>query len=352
MALQSKRPTLRRSFTLVDSLGQLEVPVYVADRKTKKDVVAIIKPTMAYVYEQAFFGDKLLPLDDAKLSIAGSAVLYGLSVYTVFPLHMNDAGKLVAFRLKEHFERLINSARIIGIDTFEQEWDESRFLDAVRELVTANNVKDKAFVRATVHVDELVPGTRSRGLKTLLSIFIYDAVPIIPQEGARLKTSVWRRIPDYSIPSRAKVNGAYVNSVLAKQDALDSGYDDCIFLDAAGHVCELSAANIFVVRDGKLMTPDTTSDLLEGINRRTVLELARDMDLTVQERDIDLTELYIADEVFACGTSAYIAPIFEIDARRVGDKGIGPITQQISKKYFEVLHGKDPKYRHFVTVLD
>jgi branched-chain amino acid aminotransferase len=307
---------------------------------------------MAYLYEQAYFGDGIRPLHEANLSIAGSAVLYGLSVYTVFPVHTNDDGKLIAFRLKEHFERLINSARIIGIDTFEQDWDEKRFLEAVRQVITANKVQDKAFVRVTVHVDELVPGTRSRGLKTLLSIFVYEAEPIIPQNGARLKTSVWRRIPDYAIPSRAKVNGAYVNSVLAKQDAIDSGYDDCIFLDAAGHVCELSAANIFIVRNNTLITPGTTSDLLEGINRRTVIELAQDMGIPVAERDIDLTELYIADEVFACGTSAYIAPIFEIDARRVGNKTLGPITKSISERYFNVLHGRDKKYEHFATVLD
>jgi branched-chain amino acid aminotransferase len=186
-------------------------------------------------------------------------------------LHTNNDGKLVAFRLGEHFERLVNSARIIGMDSFEKDWDEQRFLKAVTEVIKANKIKDKAFVRATVHVDELVPGTRSRGLKTVLSIFVYEAVPILPQGGARLKTSVWRRIPDNAIPSRAKVNGAYVNSVLAKQDALDSGYDDCVFLDGVGHVCELSAANIFIVRHNTLITPGTTSDLLEGISRRTVL---------------------------------------------------------------------------------
>ena len=120
----------------------------------------------------------------------------------------------------------------------------------------------------------------------------------------RLKTSPWRRVPDYAIPSRAKVNGAYINSVLAKQDALDSGYDDCIFLDVNGHVCELSAANIFIVRDGVLITPDRSNDLLEGINRATILEFARAANLPCELRNVDLTELYVADEAFACGTSA------------------------------------------------
>lgn len=306
---------------------------------------------MAHVYEQAYIGTEVVPLHEAKLSVASAAVLYGLSVYTVFPIHADSEGALVAFRLQDHFERLINSAKIIGMDTFEREWDYDRFVGAVQAIVKANQVHDRVFVRATVHVDELVPGTRSRGLKTVMSIFLYEVVPIIPQDGARLKTSVWRRIPDYAIPSRAKVNGAYVNSVLAKQDAIDSGYDDCIFLDAAGHVCELSAANIFIVRNNTLITPGTTSDLLEGINRRTVIELARDMNIAVQERDIDLTELYIADEVFACGTSAYVAPIYEIDARQVGGRITGPITSAISDKYFAVLHGNDDKYKHLVTVV-
>jgi branched-chain amino acid aminotransferase len=305
---------------------------------------------VTHIYDQAYFGDKIVPLAQANLSMASSAVLYGLSVYTVFPVHKNQYGQLVAFRLKDHFERLVRSARVIGIDTFD--WDEGRFLEAVKQLVSANNITDKVFVRATVYVDELLPGTRSRGLSTKFSMFIYDAVPIVPQDGARLKTSVWRRISDNSIPSRAKVNGAYVNSVLAKQDAIDSGYDDCIFLDLAGHVCELSAANIFIVRDGVLITPGKTSDLLEGINRQTVIEIAEDLSIKLEERDVDLTELYVADEVFACGTSTYIAPVIEVDARRIGNGSTGPVTKRINDKYYDILYGKDEQYSHYLTVLD
>lgn len=306
---------------------------------------------MATIYAQAYFDDKVVSLERAQLSVASSAVLYGLSVYTVFPVHIDPAGRRLAFRLDDHFERLINSARIIGIDTFEPKWSKEAFVSAVTELLDANAVERDVFIRVTVHVDELVAGTRSRGLSTVLSMFVYDAVPILPAAGARLKTSVWRRIPDYAIPSRAKVNGAYVNSVLAKQDALDSGYDDCVFLDAAGHVCELSAANIFMVRGGKLITPSTTSDLLEGINRRTVIEVAHNLGVPVVERDIDLTELYIADEVFASGTSAYLSSVGEIDARQIGDGSSGPITKQIQRVYKELLFGQDADYRHLTTYL-
>ena len=306
---------------------------------------------MAYVYRSAWFGDKVVPLGDASLSITSAAVLYGLSVYTVLPVTIARDGRPLAFRISDHYRRLVNSARIIGIDTFEPAWDEQRFVAAVTEVVLANDVVEDVFVRATVHVDAQVSGTRSRGMSTCLSIFVYRAEPILPLDGARLKTSVWRRIPDYAIPSRSKVNGAYVNSVLAKQDAIDSGYDDCIFLDAAGHVCELSAANIFIVRGGTLITPSTASDLLEGINRSTVLLLAGHLGIETREREVDLTELYIADEVFACGTSTYVAPVKEVDARTINGRRIGPVTEMIRDRYEAVLRGQDPDYREFVTPL-
>lgn len=305
---------------------------------------------MAKVFDHAYFGNRLVPMAEAHLSVASAAVLYGLSVYTVFPVWKTAKG-LAAFRLPDHYQRLINSARIIGLDTFEKDWTYEKFVAEVKALVKANAPDEGVFARVTIHADDLVPGTRSRGLHTILSMFLYEAKPIIPQHGARLKTSVWRRVPDYAIPSRAKVNGAYVNSVLAKQDALDSGYDDCVFLDAQGHVCELSAANIFIIRDGILITPGTTSDLLEGINRRTILEVARELGITTQEREIDLTELYVADEAFACGTSAFVAPIKEVDARQVGNGLIGPITQRLRTKHEQLLAGEDSLYEKYLTLL-
>ncbi len=306
---------------------------------------------MAKIYPRIFFEDKLVDSGEAKLAVTSSAVLYGLSVYTVFPICLAQDGKLAAFRLPDHLKRLLDSARIIGMDDFEKNWSFERFLDAVKQLASENQVSEDVFVRVSVHVDEQVPGTRSRGLKNSLSMFIYEALPIVPQDGARLKTSVWRRIPDYAIPSRAKVNGAYVNSVLAKQDAIDSGYDDCIFLDGQGHVCELSAANIFIVREGKLITPDSTSDLLEGINRRSVIEIAESEGIKVAERVVDLTELYIADEAFACGTSAYIAPVTEVDARQIANGQTGPITEKIKQLHNQVLHGQNEKFAHWLTYL-
>jgi len=305
---------------------------------------------MTYIYPKSFFDNKVISFTDATLSIASSAVLYGLSVYTVLPICVNNQGKF-GFRLQDHYKRLVNSCQIIGLNTFAENWNQAQLIESLKSVVQANDPQKTVFARITIHGNDLVPGTKAKGVSTLLSIFLYDANPIIPQTGARVKTSVWRRIPDFCIPSRAKVNGAYVNSVLAKQDALDSGYDDCIFLDQAGHVCELSAANLFIVRDGVLITPDTSSDILEGINRKTIIELAEVSGIKVMERKLDLTELYIADEIFACGTSAFVAPIVEVDGRKIGN-GEGPITQKLRVRHEKLLKGEDEEFSNFLTKLD
>lgn len=301
---------------------------------------------MSFKKYKVYIEDEFVPFSEANLSIASSAVLYGLSVYTVFPVNKTEKG-LAAFRLEDHFKRLLESSHIIGIDRFKDQWDYPKFIKKVKELIEINKINEDVFVRASVHIDEILPGTRSRNLSTKLSMFIYPNTPIVPKDGCRLKTSLWRRVPDTSIPARAKVNGAYVNSVLAKQDAIDSGYDDCIFLDHNGHVSESSAANVFLVRNGTLITPDKSSDLLEGINRKTVIEIARSLGLKVEKRLVDLTELYIADEVFLCGTSAYITPIEEIDSRKVGH-GDKDITKKIQKAYLEATHSSDSKFLVFL----
>ncbi|MFD4369867.1 aminotransferase class IV [Rhodococcus sp. NPDC058521] len=295
---------------------------------------------MANPYPRVYFGDRFVDAGEATLGVATSALLYGLSVYTVFPVHVEGTSR-TAFRLRDHFERLLESCKIIGIDQFAPEWDYEKFVSVAKQLVAENDPRTDVFVRASVHVDASIPGTRVRGCSVKVSMFVYDAVPIVPQDGMRLKTSVWRRIPDNAIPSRAKVNGAYVNSVLAKQDAIDSGYDDCIFLDVNGHVCELSAANIFLVRGDTLITPDVSFDILDGINRRTLLTLAEEDGIRFVERAVDLTELYIADEVFVTGTSAGVAPVTEVDGRLVSGGAHGPISTALRKRHTAALRTDD-----------
>ena len=303
---------------------------------------------MTHIYPYTFLNNNIQATDDAKVHIASSAVLYGLSIYTVFPVvYLRDV--VYAFRLVDHYNRLVNSAKIIGIDTFESEWSFEKFSTVVSDLIEKNKIKNNSFVRATVHVVEQLAGTRSRGLDTSLSIFIYEAQPIIPQNGARVKTSVWRRVPDYAIPSRAKVNGTYVNSVLGKQDAIDSGYDDCVFLDAQGHVCELSAANIFLIKNKTLITPPTSADILEGITRKTIIEIAYQNNILVEERMIDLTELYTADAIFACGTSSSVAPIIEIDKRLINSFD-NSIMQTIQSAYTNLFKGEGDFEKYFTKI--
>lgn len=307
---------------------------------------------MSKIWEKIYYGGEYVESQNAKIHVASSAVLYGLSVYTVFPI--NKIGKdFFVFRIKNHLERLQNSAKIMGMELPKECLDLKSFLEVIKKLVkennSQNNLNESVFARATIHVDALVAGTKSKGLSSVLSIFLYEAKSIVPQTGARLKVSPWRRNPDFCIPSRAKVNGGYVNSVLAKQDAIDSGYDDAILLDINGQVSELSAANIFIVRGEKIITPGTAVDILEGINRLTVLEIAKQEKIEVCERAIDMTELYIADEVFACGTSAFVAPVINIDGREISGGKVGPITQKLKTRMLNIQQNKDKLSKDYLT---
>ncbi|HEY0964727.1 MAG TPA: aminotransferase class IV [Candidatus Paceibacterota bacterium] len=279
--------------------------------------------------------NEIVPTEAATVSVASSAVMYGLSVYSVIYAKKVDNGFL-AFRLKDHLIRLRQSAHMIGLDNVDHFTDETATAALISKLLEANNPTGDQFIRITIHATDLVPGIRTRNLGLSLSIFLYDAVNILPQSGARIKTSLWRRTADTAIPARAKVNGAYVNSALAKQDAIDSGFDDCLFLNHNGYVSELSAANIFMVKNSCLHTPDTASDILEGITRRSVIELAKELGISVCERNVALTELYTADEVFACGTSAFVSPLLEIDSRKIGAGTIGTVTERLRNELVRI----------------
>jgi branched-chain amino acid aminotransferase len=168
--------------------------------------------------------------------------------------------------------------------------------------------------------------------------------------GIKVGFSSWRRINDNMIPARCKVTGGYVNSALAKTEALEHGYDEAIFLTADGFISEGSAENIFLIRDGRLITPPLSDDILEGITRDTVMELAREeLGIETTERAIGRTELYIADEAFLCGTGAQVSPIAQVDKRPLGSGRIGPITAKIQALYFDVVKGKQKKYSHWLT---
>lgn len=301
---------------------------------------------------EVFFRNDFVPFGQANISIASSPVLYGLSVYTVFSLNWNDQDKkLYIFRLKEHYNRLIQSARIMDFDSFEKDWNWEKFEKTMFELVRRNKVQEDTLVRVTVFIDEIIAGTKMRGLKNSLSAYVYPKGQILPKEGIHLCVSSWVRNMDNSIPAKAKINGSYVNASLMKNEALLNGYDDAIALDHSGHVAESTVANLFIVRRGRLATPDTSTDILEGITRDTLIELSAKNGETVEERSIDRTELYKVEEAFVCGSSAGIVPILSIDRRQVGTGKPGSKTLRLMQEYDELQRGHDTRFMNWCQVV-
>ena len=297
-------------------------------------------PSFDYTKGTAFFRNAFVPFGDANVSIASSPVLYGLSVYTVFSVNWNDKEKKrYAFRLKDHYNRLVNSARIMDFHSFAPAWPYERFEKTMTELVRKNEIQEDVLVRATIFADALIAGTKIHGLPHAFAAYVYPMGVILPQSGVNMRVSSWMRNPDNAIPSRAKVNGGYVNACLMKNEAILDGYDDAIALDAQGHVTEATVANVFIVRNGVLITPHVGADILEGITRNSVIAIAREMGIPVEERAVDRTELYLADEAFISGSSARITPILSVDKRPVGGGSIGKMTQRLSVEYGHAQRG-------------
>ena len=305
-----------------------------------------------YTTGQAFLRDGFVPFAAANVSIASSPVLYGLSVYTVFSVNWNPAEKKhYIFRLKDHYKRLTNSATIMDFNNFAPAWPYGKFEATMRELVKCNAAAiagESVLVRATIFVDALIAGTKIHDLPHAFAAYVYPMGTILPRSGVNVCVSSWTRNADNAIPSRAKVNGGYVNSSLMKNEALLNGYDDAIALDAHGHVTEATVANVFIVRNGVLITPGVSADLLEGITRASVITIARAAGIAVEERAVDRTELYIADEAFLCGSSAKLIPILSVDKRRVGGgtpgaraASPGMITKSLLEKFEAAQIGTD-----------
>ncbi len=279
-------------------------------------------PSFDYTTGQSFLRDAFVPFTAANVSIASSPVLYGLSVYTVFSVNWNETDKKhYAFRLKDHYRRLVNSAAIMDFNKFAVAWPYEKFEATMKELLARNATaigNEDVLVRVTVFVDALIAGTKIHDLPHSLSAYIYPMGQILPRAGVNVCVSSWTHNFDNVIPSRAKVNGGYVNNSLIKNEAILNGYDDAIVLDVRGRVTEATVANIFIVRNGVLITPGVSVDILEGITRASVIAIARDAGIPVEERTVDRTELYIADEAFISGSSARITPIVSVDKRPVG----------------------------------
>jgi branched-chain amino acid aminotransferase len=297
----------------------------------------------------AFFRGGFVPIEEAKVSVMTHAFNYGTGCFEGIRAYWNEEDEqLYVFRMQEHYQRLLNSARILQIKL---PYTVDELGDLTLELLRKEGYRQDAYIRPLAYKSAEGIGVRLHDVEDDLTIF---AVPfgryIEREEGVRAGVSSWRRVDDNAVPARAKITGAYINSALAKTDALLSGYDEAIVLTQEGHVSEGSAENLFLLKNEHLVTPPVTADILEGITRATVMEIAREeLGLWTTERQIDRSELYTADEAFFCGTGVQIAAIVEIDHRPIGDGKIGSVVSQFRNLYFDIVRGKEPKYRAWCT---
>jgi branched-chain amino acid aminotransferase len=297
--------------------------------------------------KHAFFEGKIVPLADAKINIATHGFLYGTAVFGGMRGYWNEEKRrLFVFRPYDHFRRLLHSARMMAMQT---SYDEESLIQLTLDLLRTDDWQQDIYLRPTFYKADLGIGVKLHDLKDEFCMFVMAYEPYIKNDtNAHATFSSWRRIDDNVIPARGKVAGAYANSALIKTDANRSGFDEALVLDHNGHVSEGSAMNIFMVRDGIVVTPPVTDNILEGITRRSVIELARrELGLDVVERSIDRTEVFIAEEMFMTGTAAQITAVTKIDHRPVGAGVMGPVTTKLRVMYEDILRGKNKKYEHW-----
>ena len=295
-----------------------------------------------------FFQGRYVRLGDARIPIMTHAFLYGTGVFEGIRAYWNpDEKQLYALRIKEHIVRLRNSCKIMLMAEVPSV---DEFTEIVEQVLRRNEFHEDAYCRPSVYKSTEAIGVKLHGLT---HDFYVLAVPmgdyIDTEKGIPTGTVSWRRSSDTAIPSRSKITGSYVNPAFSKSEAMLNGFDEAIVLTQDGHVSEGSAENLFMVRDGVLITPSVSDDILEGITRAGMFEIAEYLDIPIKERQIDRSELYIADEVFLCGTGAQVSPVASVDHRAVGDGRPGPISSRISKTYFDAVRGRLPAFRHWVT---
>ena len=297
----------------------------------------------------AFFKGDFVPLAEAKVGIMTHALNYGTAVFEGIRGNWNEEDRQIyLFRVKEHFERLHKSARILNM-TLAYSVDE--LFDITLKLVEMCGFEEDIYVRPMVYQSGEVLGVRSHDVENDFFIFVAPFGPYFSgDEGIRCCISSWRRPLDTMIPPRAKITGIYVNSAMAKTEAMLNGFDEGIMLTQDGHVCEGSGENLFVVDNGTLVTPSPADSVLLGITRSTVMEIAeKELGMPTWERQVDRSELYSASEVFLTGTAAHITPVIEIDHRSIGDGKVGPVTRQLSNTYVDIIRGKNEKYGSWCT---
>jgi branched-chain amino acid aminotransferase len=305
-------------------------------------------PKKAPLAKYAFFDGRIVPFEDAKVHILTHTFNYGTGVFEGIRAYWNEKhGELYIVRLTEHLERLRANARILTLDPG---YSVPELSGICIELIRKNEYRRDIYIRPIVYCSALKIGP---GVNQEQALAVY-AIPMgdyhDPTRPQSVMVSSWRRTDDNAIPARGKINGAYVNSSLAIMESQSAGFDDAILLNQDGHVSEGSVMNIFMKRGGTLITPPITADILEGITRADIMMLAREeLGMSVEERPIDRTELYQAQELFFCGTGVKLLSIGSVDRRQVGDGTAGPVTRKLQAIYDKVVHGEDARYRNWLT---
>jgi branched-chain amino acid aminotransferase len=298
---------------------------------------------------ECYFKDGFVPLREAKVGIMTHAFLYGTACFEGIRAYWNaEQGQLYLLKGLEHYRRLRSSARVMLMDLPRSP---EGLVELTVELLRRNGFREDTYIRPSVYKSSEAIGVR---LHDLAHEFMIICVPfgdyIDTTKGISTMTTSWRRNPDTAIPARSKITGSYVNSAFSKTDANLNGHDEAIVLTAEGHVSEGSAENLFMVRDGLLVTPPVTDDILEGVTRAGLMDLAqRELGLETVVRSIDRSELYVAEEIFLCGTGAQVSPVTSVDHRPVGEGHIGPITARIKDLYFDAVRGRLPAYGDWVS---
>jgi len=296
----------------------------------------------------AYFEGKTVPIDEANVSVMTHAFNYGTAVFEGIRGYWNkDDEQLYIFRLREHVDRMMGNFNILMI---RPKLSPDEICECIVELTAKNGFREDTYIRPVGYKSAYELGPRVHDIEDELVVYVLRLGDYVDISGLKVAVSSWRRLPDNAIPARAKICGSYVNSALGASEAKMAGYDEAIFLCEDGTVSEGSAENLFLVQNGGLVTSPVTADILVGITRNTVIELARDeLGHEVVERPIGRSELYVSDEMFLCGTGAQVAPVTEVDNRSVGDGTPGEITLKLQKLYFDVVQARLEKYRHWCT---
>jgi branched-chain amino acid aminotransferase, group I len=299
--------------------------------------------------EYAFFEDQIVPVEEAKISIKTNSFHYGTCVFEGIRAYWNEEEEqLYILFAREHYQRMIDNCRAMFM---ELRYTVDDLINITKEILVRSQIREDVYIRPIAYFKDLSLTPKLTGFTPTVAIYLYRFGRYLDtSKGARVKVSSWRRNDDNSIPSRWKVSGAYVNSALAKTEALLSGYDEAILLNQNGFVAEGSGENIFLVRNKKLITPSYSEHILEGITRAAVIKLAKnELMLEVEERPVARSELYVADEIFLTGTAAEITPVVEVDDRKINGGEVGPITRELQELYFNAVRGKIERYKGWLT---